>query len=483
MLALGLDIGTSNVKAAVVELDPAAAEPVRTRARASVPTPRSGAALLSDVTRVVRAVTGDAAPACVGVAAMAETGVPLDADGRPLGDLVRWDPRRAGPQADRLAATLGRDSLVRATGVRPSGKVPLATWAYLREHEPERWAAMHRWAGVADLVVHALTGRLVTDHTLAGRTMAYRPRLDGATTPTEFDADLLAAVGMTPDQLPRVADPRGIAGTVAPDAPLGGLLPPGTRVAVAGHDHPVGAWAAGVRAPDDVADSIGTAEAVLRVVHAAPDALTVAGAGMSLVRTVDGTYPALLAGSSSAGAVVHWWAEQHADQEDLADLLERAARLPPARPGLLVLPYLTGRQTPAPDPEARLRVLGDPADADAVERARGLLDGLSLHARWMLTEQAHLAGADPAARQVVVLGSAAAPGSPWLRSKAAAGPARLRTVTEPEPVAAGAALLAAWRAGLSGPSVLPAEPAPVAPDRAYDDLYARFVRAATEPGS
>src|SRR5699024_948057 len=124
---------------------------------------------------------------------------------------------------------------------RPSGKVPLATWAHLRAADPDRWAAMARWAGAADVVALALTGRLVTDHTLAGRTMAYRLPAPGEELPADFDGELLATVGLRPAQLPEVARPGELAGRVPPGGRWG--LDPGTPVVLAGHDHPVGSWA------------------------------------------------------------------------------------------------------------------------------------------------------------------------------------------------------------------------------------------------
>ncbi|GAA4424503.1 hypothetical protein GCM10023169_21220 [Georgenia halophila] len=482
MLALGLDIGSTNLKVALVEID-ADPEP-RVRAVESRPTPRDGAALLSTAGRLLESMTAwsETPPRCVGIASMAESGVPLDADDRPLGEVVRWDPQRAQQQAERLSARLGREELVRATGVRPSGKVPLATWAHLREHEPDRWATMHRWAGVADLVALGLTGRLVTDHTLAGRTMAYRLPAPGAGLPPSFDADLLAEVGLTPDKLAEVAPPGQVAGGVRPGAPLASGLPVGTPVIVSGHDHPVGAWAGGVREPGQVADSVGTAEALVRVLRAPVDPVSAADAGMSLVRTVDGEHEALLAGASSAGAMVAWWAEHMADGHDLAELFDRAAKRGAPSASLLVLPYLSGRQTPRPDPSAHLRILGEPADHDVVGGARALLDGLSLHARWMHEEQARLAAEDPADGHVHVLGSAAGPGTPWLATKAAVGPARLRAVHVGEPVAAGAALLAAHRAGLAQAPMLPGGPVAQGPDPTYEPLYDLFVRAASQGG-
>ncbi len=315
--ALGVDVGSTNVKVVLVRIGPepapvagsgAASRTVTEVVVRSAPTPSSPDALVRAVRDLVRdALAGRPAPVAVGITSMAETGAALDADGRPLTELVRWDGRRGGPDAEGLAEHLGRVELFRATGVRASAKVPLVTWAWLRRTEPHLWRRVARWGGVADLVALAMTGDLVTDHTLAGRTMAYRLPPAGVPVPDAFDADLLAEVGLAPEQLPRVARPGEPAGPLVDDAFVAAGIPAGTPVVLAGHDHAVGTWAAGVRAPGDRADSIGTAEAVLTVLGGPVDRPAVAREGMSLVRTTAGTHEALLAGSPAAGAMVAWW--------------------------------------------------------------------------------------------------------------------------------------------------------------------------------
>lgn len=486
MLSLGIDVGSTNLKALLYELGghPRMGGDSGVRhvlAAASTPTPGSGAELVDGVLGLVRQVVARAgrAPDCVGVASMAETGVPLDAQDCPLGDLVRWDGRRGSQDADRLAEALGADALFAATGVRPSAKAPLAVWAHLRRTAPDRWAALHRWAGAGDLVVLALTGRLATDHTLAGRTAAYRLPALGHGLEPRFDTDLLVAVGLRPEQLPDVVLPGELAGRVQPPGAAG--LRPGTPVVVAGHDHAVGAWAVGVRQPGQVADSVGTAEAVIRVVDARPDPRCVRTAGMSLVRTVAGTHDALVAGSPSAGAMLPWWSERFAPGRDAGALLSELNRDRDPT-GLFVLPYLSGRQSPHPAPAATARLVGEPAGRSLRDLAGALLDGLSLHARWMIIEQARLAGHDPGVGAVVALGSPVRSDSPWLWTKAAVGPAPVRAVLVPEPVAEGAALLAAVRAGLleAPESVLGTRRVEQSRHAAYDVLFAEFVAAALD---
>ena len=512
--AVGIDIGSTNTKVALV-----AGAPFAVLALASEPTPRHADRLLAGVRRMVAEVVAAAPhpPRAVGVASMAETGAPLGDADRPLCPLVRWDADRPGGGAGELIDRYGAGTLFAATGVRPSPKVPLAVWAYLRRTEPALWSALRRWAGVADLVVLSLTGRLVTDHTLAGRTMAYRLPPSGAPLSAGFDPDLLAAVGLRPEQLPEVATPGEPAGTVSAAAAAATGLPAGTPVVVAGHDHAVGAAAAGVRAPGQVADSVGTAEAVVRVLDTAPDRARVAAAGMSLVRTVAGDREAVLAGFPGAGGFLRRWVVNHGGLRG-DEVLQAAARLPDGPTGVLVLPYPNGRQAPHPDPSARVAVRGSGDDA---VRTRAAAEGLALHARWMLA----VAGAVPhpsgtagatrraatspdrrgaevpdrfgaafpdrggagaplveavaggtGAAEVTMLGAGSLPPL-WPRLKAAVLPVPVRWARVDEPVAAGAALLAAARTGMVADPVLPAEPLG-APDPRYDPVFVSFVRYA-----
>lgn len=497
--ALGVDVGSTNTKVVLAEVDDGT---VVERSVASAPTPRDAPGLVAVVVSLAREALAGAAepPAVIGVASMAETGVPLADDGTPLTDLLRWDGHRAGEQADALARDLGREALFAATGVRPSAKVPLATLAWLRDVHPDTHRATARWAGVADLVVLALTGDLVTDHTLAGRTMAHRLPVDGALPGPSFDADLLAAVGLGPGHLPRVASPREVAARLDPrrtgaawsgaaQALVDAGVPAGTPVVVAGHDHAVGTWAAGVRRPGERADSLGTAEAVLTVLAAPPAPAAVQRAGMSRVRTVDGRHDALLAGSSSAGAMLGWLRDRLAVDGPGADTLDRhldaalaAARADPRPTGVVVLPYLSGRQSPHPDPAARVHV--EPG-ADGVLLTRAVLEGICLQARWMLDTQATLGGTDPTGPLTVLGAALAVPAWAWTKRRTT--PGRIRDVTAAEPVATGAALLALVRAGVLGDvatllreaPALPSEDAPRADVSDFDAAYRAFVDAAT----
>ncbi len=448
----GLDLGTSYVKAVCVDLEPGSDDPARVVSSRRAPTPSQASSLVETALGLLAEVVAEAGPvAAVGVASMAETGVPLDEHRRPLLPLLTWDAQRP---LSRTLAALDPVAHFCRTGVQLGPKAPLATWAWLRDAEPGVHARMRHWAGAADLVVHALTGRLATDHTLAGRTGAHLLDED------RWDDDVLGLVGVRPGILPEVTPA---------DEPAG--LADGVPVSVAGHDHQVGAHACGVREPGTTADSLGTSEVVLRVLTGRPDLASVHAAGMSLVRTVSDRGRALMAGASAAGAAYAAWTEQHGpavpDHE-----------LPGGPTGLLVLPYLSGRQCPEPDPRARMRVVGDLGAVGPGVRTRALLEGLSLQTRWMRDVQRRL-DPGPEAGPLVLFGGPGAQNAAWVRVKAEVLSDGIRVVREPEPVAVGAAVVGAERAGLVEPGsvVIPSDDATVREDR-YAETYERFVREA-----
>ncbi|MBT2483809.1 MULTISPECIES: FGGY family carbohydrate kinase [unclassified Microbacterium] len=436
-LVLGLDIGSTTTKAALVDVTDAVTV-VRVARR---PTPTSVNELIETAAAVSReclAATG-APVAAVGIASMAESGAALDGEGRPLTTLLRWN--RPVDRAHLATLLTAHPSLPVDTGVPPTTKPAAVTLIALRDEDPEIHNSMRHWAGVADLVAHALTGVRATDHTLAARTML-------AGRGDAWNTEIVENLGLREHMLPALRAPGERVGHTSAEATTFGLGP-GTPVYVAGHDHTVGAWAAGARGPGDAADSLGTSEAIVRITDAVDIARAVAE-GYSVGSTVDGRGTTILGGSPACGALLAEW-----DTEHPADhLTQRLAALTPeswSASSMIVLPYPSGRQCPAPQPHAWLQVFGT---GDAEERTRGVLQSLVAHARWMRETADALAGSPTAS--LTLIGSLALHVPVWAPLAAASVPSAFRCTTG-EPVAAGAALLAGVREGIASPdaSILP----------------------------
>jgi xylulokinase len=459
----GLDIGSTHCKAVLATPDGTVL------ARAQRRTPRGADGHTHPVRGLVRAAL-DALDTClrdtghvpdaVGLTGMAEAGAPLAPDGHALTPVLAWSDPAPAPYAERLAAAHRADALHARTGVLPGARTPLAKWCAAAADGTLAPGARWTWAGAADLVAHALTGRTGTDATFAQRTMAWDP-LTG-----DWIPELLAEAGLRTDHMPAVRPPGAPAGRVTAEAAAATGLRTGTPVVVAGHDHLVGAWAAGARGPGRVADSMGTTEAVVTVAAEPPDMAAAGREGMAWGRHADGAHWILLAGMRSSGALVEWFCDRFLGlsgapaEERYAAFAALAGAGHDAPTGLVVTPYHDGRASPRPDPGAGLDVHGLGAHHGLADLARGLLEGAAHHARWMTETQAALTGTAPAS--VTLLGGSTRQRT-WTALKAAVSPWPVLLCAEPEAPALGAALWSGAALGLD-PAAAPPRVTPCTAD-------------------
>src|SRR5512133_1153369 len=253
-LLLGIDVGTSACKAAVVDARgvelahgqaPTPWEPVPTGAELDAET-LLGAVVDAARDALERAPEGDVAG--IGVTSVAETGMLLDADGAVLRRPVAWHDSRGAAEARALARDL--PDFTHRTGLPASALCSLAKLRHLGTEGAARWLNVGEW------LVHRLGGRQVSELSLSSRTGL----LD--LEPVAPYAEALAWAGLPDATLAELV----LAGTEAGRSD-GAALPgtDGAVLTVAGHDHLVAGVGVGVIAPGDVLDSCGTAEALVRV--------------------------------------------------------------------------------------------------------------------------------------------------------------------------------------------------------------------------
>jgi len=442
-LLLGIDVGTSACKAAVV--DAGGVE----RAHGQAPTPwrkvPTGAEIdpraLLDAALEAAAAALAAAPAGtvrgVGVTGMAETGVLLDGRGEPLAPAIAWHDARGGPEAEALGAEVGERRFIRTTGLPVTALCSAPKLRWLADNVPGTRAA-RRWLNVGEWVVRGLGGDEVTELSLASRT-----GLLDLEAKAPF-ADALAWTGMREDLLPDrilAGTPAGRAGDAL--AGVGGAV-----LTVAGHDHLAAGVGAGVVAPGDVLDSCGTAEALVRVVAPPLDADAierVVAVGPSVGWHVAEGRHAILDGLWSGLAYKEVLDALGIAEEDRPELDAGAIATAPGDAPALDLDFRALERPPV-----RL-----PADVAPERVWRATLDAAAAMVDAQLARVDEVAGPR---RRLVVTGG-------WARDEAVlAAKARLGPVETPPVVEAGcrgAALLAGVAAGLfESADALPAIIAP-----------------------
>lgn len=393
-LLVGLDVGTTNVKAVVYEPDGRAVA----RATARTPTyhPRPGWAfyradelwdvVVATLRQALSRVDDPRRVASVAAASMAEAGVCLDAAGRPTTDVIAWFDTRPQVEAERLASLIGADLLFARTGLSLQPIWSLCKMLWLREHEPEPWGRTVRWLNVADFVAHRLGGEAATGYSLASRSLAldlHRRR---------WDDEILRTAGIDPAVLPPLLPEGTSLGTVSAAAAAQTGLPASARIAVGGHDHICGALAAGVTEPGTLLESLGTTDTLLLPLVrplSDPD-LGLQGYSQGAHVVPDRTY--LFGGQFTFGASIEWFRETIGEGAAYETLIAEASRVPPGSDGALFLPHLRLANPPHVDPASRGAFVGLSTDTTRPTLFRALLEGLGFEARAVLEPLLAFAG-------------------------------------------------------------------------------------------
>ncbi len=498
-VVLGLDVGTSGVKAILVAVGGPAPGDVVAAATAplTMATPRPGwaeqdpEAWWAAGVDAVRAALGrapGARVAAVGVSGQMHSSVFLDRAGAVIRPALLWCDGRTTPECEEITARAGGEGRLRDLVCNPALEgftLPKVLW--LRRHEPDAYARLATVLLAKDFVRHRLTGVLATEPSDASGTLMFD--VAGG----RWSEELLGAVDVAPGLLPAVGGSAEVLGRVTAAAAAATGLAAGTPVVGGGADNACGAAGVGVVAPGEAVASWGTSGTVLATTaeprvdpalrahtfaHAAPGVWYVMGVVLS------------------AGGAFAWYREQLArDAAGAADadrrLDDEAASVPLGADGVTFLPYLQGERTPHRDASLRGALLGLSLAHTRAHLTRAVLEGVCFALRDSLEVLREL-GLAPG--ELLLTGGGAR--SPFVRRlQADVYGVPVAAVGREEGPAYGAALLAAVGAGAfpdlaaAARATLARAPAE-APDpgarAAYAEAYARYralAGAARPPGA
>jgi xylulokinase len=408
---VGLDVGTSGVKA--IAISHTGEVIARAERRYPLSTPRPGwseqdpdawwAAAESALDEL-----GERAS--LGLSGQMHGLVVLGHDGRPLRPAILWNDQRTGPECDEIEERVGRERLVELTGNRALTGFTAPKLLWLRNHEPETYSRIAHVLLPKDYVRYRLTGDRVIDAADASGTLLF----DVGN--RRWSDDVLDALELPSEWLPPAHE--------------------STEVAAAG-DQAAGALGVGVHRPGPLSVVLGTSG----VVFAATDAYRAEARLHTFCHAVPETWHAMGVMLSAAGSL-QWFRD--ASGASYEELLGEAERWEPGAEDLFFQPYLTGERTPHADPDARAAFAGLSLRHDRGAMARAVLEGVAYGLRDSLELLRKLGVPFDTAR----VSGGGARSELWLRIVASVLELALERTAVEEGAAYGAALLGGVAAGV-----------------------------------
>ena len=486
-LLVGVDVGTSGLKAIAID-----SESGRTEASTThdypLSTPHPGWAeqdpadferALGRALRELTAALGGRAGAiqAIGLSGQMHTAVLLDVAKRPVRPAILWCDTRTTAECEAIRAKLGDAGLRRAVGNRALEGFTLPKLLWLRAHEPEAYALVDTVLMPKDWAGWLLTGEIGADVSDASGTLAFDP---GA---RRWSDEVLDAVDVSTSLWPEVGESPSILGHLSASmASLTGL-PAGIPVARGAADNAAGAVGLGVVRPGRAMASVGTSGVVLA--HTPGYSVDPAMRLHAFCHAVPGAYYTMGV-MLAAGGALRWYRDVLCDGEKLsaelrgADAYEiitdTASTSRIGSGGLVFLPYLMGERTPHNDALARGALVGLTARTTKAEISRAVLEGITfgLCDSLDLIRKTSPSGAQP---DEIRLTGGGAKSRFWRQMMADVFGVPVAVTTSTEGPAFGAALLGGVAAGAfasveEAADALVHVSARVAPDPTSTDRYA-----------
>ncbi|MBN1396274.1 MAG: hypothetical protein JW959_14720 [Pirellulales bacterium] len=381
MSLLGIDVGTTGVKAAAFD----GSGKVLADAYREYPTlhPRpdwaelDSAAVVRQIKDVIAQVAAAARAdpiAALAVSALGEAATPVDRHGRILGNSILSSDSRGIRYAQRLGEEMGSEAVYRINPNILSAGYTMPKLCWLRDNDPELYRGANRFLLWDGLTAMALGCEPFVSHSHANRTLLFDIRRE------DWSEELLEVCGLDREKLPRCLPAGTVAGEVDHRLAEELGLPKGVKVVVGGHDQCCNALGAGIAAAGRAVDGIGTFECITPVYEKVPATAEMLAAGMNVQHHVaPGLFVSFL--FNQAGSLVRWFRDTFAverkDEPDIYDAL--AAEMPPEPTNLFVLPCFAPTGSPDFISDTSGVILGLRASTDRGEILKAIMEGVAYY--------------------------------------------------------------------------------------------------------
>lgn len=445
MYFLGVDVSTTATKALLIGEDGRVRAVAASEYSFETPQPlwceqspaRWWEGTLSSVRSVLQlAQVNPADIGAVGLTGQMHGLVLLGAGGEVLRPCILWNDQRTQAQCQEIHRRIGSEEFMRITGNPALTGFTLPKLLWVREHEPDIYAAIRHVLLPKDYIRYLLSGEFATDAADASGTVLLDLKA------RRWSHELLEQLDIPSSWFPAIYEGPQPTGRVHSAAAASVGLKEGTLVVAGGSDQAAQAVGVGAVSQGIVALTLGTSGVVFASTR--QPLVEAAGRLHAFCHSLPGRWHLMGVMLSAAGSL-RWLRDSFAAQAGYEELLASCQAIPAGSDGLLFLPYLTGERTPHADPLARAAFVGLTVRHSLPHLTRAVLEGVAFGLR----DSFELMKASGLGKiEKVRVSGGGARSSLWRQILAEVCNADLETVSTEQGAAYGAALLAGTGAGV-----------------------------------
>lgn len=348
---LGFDVGSSSVKASLVDIDngQCAASAFYPETEAPIKAINSGWAEQDPemwwynaklALKKIMAETGCKGEDIqgIGISYQMHGLVCVDKDLKPLRDSIIWCDSRAVPYGEKAFNKLGADYCLSHLLNSP-GNFTAAKWAWVREKEPQLFEQIYKIMLPGDYLAMKLSGKANT--TISGLSEGifwdFKER--------KVSEPLLNTFGINKDMIADIVPTFGIQSNVSAEAAAETGLAEGTPISYRAGDQPNNALSLNVFNPGEIASTAGTSGVVYGVLgEVGYDKKSRVGTFAHVNYTDIQTRLGVLLCINGTGCLNSWIHRNVAPELSYAEMNELAAKAPIGSDGVSIIPFGNGAE-------------------------------------------------------------------------------------------------------------------------------------------
>jgi len=386
-LFLGIDLGTTSVKATLINGDWAVIGQRRIEYNTIQVKPvwieqnpldwwKAACKAVKELLLLTRVESGNIA--AISVSSQAPTLLGVDRDGNPTGNAIIWMDRRSSVECKEVLNTM-RDTITAISGNRidPYYMLPKLIWEI--NNYKEKYNATYQYLQANGWVIYKLTGKFSIDITHAALTQLFNIYKNS------WEINLMKELSIDVNKLPQVFECTKIIGTVSSEAAKIIGVKSGIPVIAGAID--------GAAAPlglklyrDKQAFEMSGQSSGIGIVIDKP----IFHPNLCLLKhAVKGKW--ILKGSmSTSGGSLRWFRDNVDDKPNDSSAYskyeEMVEKVPPGSNGLIFLPYLAGERAPLWDSNVRGLFFGLHLKTSKSDMVRAIMEGTAFGLKSILEE-------------------------------------------------------------------------------------------------
>ncbi|WML27968.1 gluconokinase [Neobacillus sp. OS1-33] len=304
----------------------------------------------------------------IGFSAAMHSLICVDETGSPISPALIWADGRSYPQAESVIETMGNE-VYSETGTPVHPMTPFVKLLWMKETKYEPYLQAKYFMSIKEYLLQCWFNQRVIDYSMASATGLFNPSTH------TWNQKLLTLTGIHEVQLSRIVPPTEVLTGIKPQIAEEMGIDPELSFVIGAADGQLANLGIGAILPGEVAVSVGTSGAIRQIASG----VKISDNQETFCYSFTEDSSIIGGPTNNGGIALQWLKDLLNDQRSFTEFLADAEKVPLGSDGILFLPYLNGERAPIWNQRAKGNFYGLSITHKKEHFIRAVLEGITFN--------------------------------------------------------------------------------------------------------